>query len=96
MTERRKVRIESEEGCKQGGPVRDLLEKIIYNKERFFDKREILNSDGRKALVRVIKNACDSKQRFYLRKALKDPTFHNLLKIYNILFEEYIYKRGSE
>ena len=90
-TPRDRGRESSDEGCKQGGPIQELIEAIIYNRYKYFDKMGTLNSDGRKALARILKMSKNDKQRRYLKKALRTPTYEELLKIYNILFEECIY-----
>ena len=81
----------SDDGCKQGGLIRKLIEEIIYNRHIYFDKRETLNSDGRKAVARILKLSRDDRQRRYLKRVLREPTYEELLKIYNILFEKCIY-----
>ncbi len=88
---RERDRETSDDGCKQGGLIRELIEAIIYNTYKYFDKKGTLNSDGRKAVARILKMSKNDRQRQYLKRVLRMPTYEELLKVYNILFEECIY-----
>ncbi len=65
----------------------DLLEKLIENHDRYFDRFNRLNSDGMRILRAINRSLNDSKSLSprITRKAWRNPTFEYLVDLYNRL-----------
>lgn len=65
--------------------VKNLVEKLITNREEFFDKTNTLNSDGRRLLNKIIKLVLAEypELRKLASKTRKKPTLENVIKLAN-------------
>lgn len=63
--------------------VESLVRKLLENKERFFDKTNTLNSDGRRLLNKIIKLTLSNhpELRKLASKTRKNPTIENVIKL---------------
>ncbi|MFN3268343.1 MAG: hypothetical protein ACK416_03680 [Zestosphaera sp.] len=63
--------------------VKNLVEKLITNREEFFDKTNTLNSDGRRLLNKIIKLVLAEypELRKLASKTRKNPTLENVIKL---------------
>ncbi|MEO3993219.1 MAG: hypothetical protein QN229_02770 [Desulfurococcaceae archaeon TW002] len=63
--------------------VRNLVERLLTNKEEFFDKTNTLNSDGRRLLNKIIKLVLSKypELRKLASKTRKNPTLENVIKL---------------
>jgi hypothetical protein len=65
----------------------DMLAKLLVEREAFFDKREVLNSEGRKVLriiARQIMERDPSLERM-VKNAWREPTLANILKLASVI-----------
>ncbi len=67
-------------------PVITALRRVLSDRERYFDKRGALNSDGRKLVARAAKEASSRGLEYSARRAwlfLKDPTLDRAIIFVN-------------
>jgi hypothetical protein len=65
----------------------DLLEKLLENRDKYFDRFNRLNSDGMRILRAINRSLNDSKSVSprITRKTWRNPTFEYLVELYNRL-----------
>ncbi len=63
--------------------VCQLYHHLLENLHRYMDKREVLNSDGRRLLHKITKMLLEDAPRLrnLVAKARKNPTLENILKL---------------
>ncbi|MEM2022014.1 MAG: hypothetical protein QXP80_07310, partial [Zestosphaera sp.] len=63
--------------------ARTLVVKLLSDRRRFFDKNNVLNSDGRRLLSKVIKLVLRDRPelRDFLSKVRRDPTLDNVMRL---------------
>ncbi len=63
--------------------AKKLMTKLLSNKSSFFDKNNVLNSDGRRLLSKVIKLTLRERPelRGILSKTRKNPTLDNVMRL---------------
>ncbi|MEM0027572.1 MAG: hypothetical protein QXT53_06730 [Ignisphaera sp.] len=63
--------------------VKSLLIELLTNIDKYFDKRLVLNSDGRRLLNKIIfallSNSFNDKK--FIRNVRKEPTLENIIKL---------------
>ncbi|MCE4601940.1 MAG: hypothetical protein F7B18_02020 [Desulfurococcales archaeon] len=65
-------------------PVLDALRKLVAERERYFDRMDVLNSDGRRLLASAARVAAKRGFRVSAKRAwryLKNPTFDEALRL---------------
>ena len=67
--------------------ARRIIEEILTNREIYFDKNLVLNSEGRKLLEKAIEILMKNNFKHVktLREARKNPSIENIEKIANLL-----------
>ncbi|MGC9209704.1 MAG: hypothetical protein ACP5FT_00295 [Acidilobus sp.] len=77
-----------ERGASTEGPwaereIARIVEKLLRDYMRYFDKREVLNSDGRRLLASALRYArwARPQTRARLREALRDPSLTMIIKL---------------
>ncbi|MEM0037996.1 MAG: hypothetical protein QXX81_03050 [Zestosphaera sp.] len=69
--------------------ARNLLLKLLEDRDAFFDKNNVLNSDGRRLLNKVLKLVLRDrpKLRGVAGKVRRNPTYDNVLRLTKELLE---------
>ena len=65
-------------------PVLDALRRLVAERERYFDRMGVLNSDGRRLVAAAARIAARRGLRASAKRAwryLKDPTFEEALRL---------------
>ena len=90
--------------------VRSVLKKLLTERRRYFDKRELLNSDGRKLLEEALRKLVryDPGRKRLVRRIRREPSYSELLRLVQHLlgdecaeelagtgFEPYTYRTPS-
>lgn len=77
-----------EKGASTEGPqsvkeIARVVDKLLRHYSLYFDKNEVLNSDGRRLLATALRYArkAPGPVRLRLREALKDPTLRAVLSL---------------
>ncbi|MDK6029119.1 hypothetical protein QPL79_07065 [Ignisphaera sp. 4213-co] len=63
--------------------AKNLLVELLTNTSKYFDKRLVLNSDGRKLLDKIIYilSTNNFQNRKLLKSVRKEPTLENVIKL---------------
>ncbi len=63
--------------------VDNLIRKLLTRREEFFDKSNVLNSDGRRLLSKIIRMVLSEypELRKLASKTRKNPTLENITKL---------------
>ncbi len=72
----------SSDACKRLDEVINMIEKLLAGIPLFFDKRLVLNSDGRRLLSRAAKACDDENLKRKILNCLKDPTLDEVASLY--------------
>ena|GEM_PF-939022 len=71
--------------CGVGVPryVYSVLRKLLTERGRYFDKREVLNSDGRKLLEEALKKLVryDPGRKRLVRRVRREPSYEEVLRL---------------
>ncbi|MCE4610388.1 MAG: hypothetical protein F7B17_00260 [Desulfurococcales archaeon] len=65
-------------------PVLEALRRVVAERERYFDRMGVLNSDGRRLVAAAAKTAARKGFRASARRAwryLRDPTLDEALRL---------------
>ncbi len=68
----------------RGDPVAEALKRVLDERERYFDRRGVLNSDGRRLVASAARRAARMGLRLSADRAwrlLKDPTWERVSKM---------------
>ncbi len=75
----------SSDTCRRLDEVVNMVEKLLAGIPLFFDKRLVLNSDGRRLLSRAAKACDDESLKRKILECLKDPTLNEVAHLYFII-----------
>ncbi len=77
-----------EKGASPEGPgstreVARIVEKLLRRYALYFDKNEVLNSDGRRLLATALRYASEAPKpvRIRLREAMRDPSLQTIMRL---------------
>ncbi len=73
----------SPEGPDPTREIARVVSKLLRHYFLYFDKNEVLNSDGRRLLATALRYVREAPGpvRLRLREALRDPTLHAILRL---------------
>lgn len=67
--------------------VKSLLIELLTNVDKYFDKRLVLNSDGRRLLNKIIFSLLSSgfDDKKLVKSVRKEPTLENVIKLATVV-----------
>jgi hypothetical protein len=61
--------------------VISLVRTLLEDAPLFFDKREYLNSDGRRVLRKILASCQDGRIHYYAKTVIRDSSVYNVVKL---------------